>query len=66
MCRRVVCEKCSKPTFAGCGAHIEQVLGDVPIEKRCTCRAWAKPPEPTAREASDAQGKSKWWPFARS
>ena len=25
MCRRVTCSKCGKPTFAGCGAHIEQV-----------------------------------------
>jgi hypothetical protein len=38
MCRRVTCEKCGKPTFAGCGAHIEQVLGDVPKAERCTCR----------------------------
>ena len=38
MCRRVDCSKCGKPTFAGCGAHIEQVLGDVPREARCRCR----------------------------
>jgi hypothetical protein len=37
MCRRVQCQKCGKPTFAGCGAHIEQVLGDVPKEQRCKC-----------------------------
>lgn len=37
MCRRVTCDRCGKPTFAGCGMHVEQVLGDVPPEKRCTC-----------------------------
>lgn len=41
MCRRVTCEKCEKPTYAGCGAHIEQVLGDVPRNERCECRAKA-------------------------
>jgi hypothetical protein len=38
MCRRVQCEKCSKPTYAGCGMHIEQVLAGVPNEERCRCR----------------------------
>jgi hypothetical protein len=38
MCRRVICSCCGKPTFAGCGMHVEQVLGDVPREDRCKCR----------------------------
>ena len=38
MCRRVQCQECSKPSFAGCGMHVEQVLGDVPREERCSCR----------------------------
>lgn len=37
MCRRVECPTCKKPSFAGCGAHIEQVLGDVPKSDRCSC-----------------------------
>lgn len=37
MCRRVTCSSCGKPTFAGCGMHIEQVLGDVPRADRCRC-----------------------------
>lgn len=37
MCRRIQCTTCGKPSFAGCGAHIEQVLGDVPREQRCRC-----------------------------
>jgi hypothetical protein len=26
MCRRVECGKCKKPTWAGCGQHIESAL----------------------------------------
>lgn len=37
MCRRVDCGKCGRPSFAGCGAHIEQVLADVPPAARCRC-----------------------------
>jgi hypothetical protein len=37
MCRRVSCPKCNKPTFAGCGMHVEQVLGGVPKDQRCKC-----------------------------
>lgn len=42
MCRRVDCSKCEKPTFAGCGMHVEAVLGDVPPEKRCRCKEEAR------------------------
>ena len=42
MCRRVECSECNKPTFAGCGMHVEQVLGDVAREDRCCCRENAK------------------------
>jgi len=38
MCRRIQCEHCGKPSFAGCGMHIEQVLGDVPAADRCRCQ----------------------------
>lgn len=38
MCRRVQCSTCKRPTFAGCGAHVEQVLGNVPVADRCDCR----------------------------
>jgi hypothetical protein len=37
MCYRVECEECGKPTFKGCGRHVDQVLGDVPPEDRCKC-----------------------------
>jgi hypothetical protein len=37
MCRRKTCRSCGKPTWAGCGAHVEQVLADVPEAERCSC-----------------------------
>jgi len=37
MCRRVTCNRCGKPTYEGCGRHIEQVLGDIPLDERCAC-----------------------------
>lgn len=58
MCRRVSCSKCGKPTWAGCGAHIEQVLGNVPMAQRCNCReqARAAKPEVQAQGSPDAGG----------
>jgi len=51
MCRRVTCSSCGKPSFAGCGRHVEQVLADVPRDERCRCReeaeAKAGPREPS-------------------
>lgn len=38
MCHRVTCRSCGKPSFAGCGAHVEQVLAGVPHSERCRCR----------------------------
>jgi hypothetical protein len=35
MCRKVDCKTCKKPTWAGCGQHIESALRDVKIEDRC-------------------------------
>jgi hypothetical protein len=35
MCRQVTCKQCSKATWAGCGAHVEQVLGHLPDDERC-------------------------------
>jgi hypothetical protein len=56
MCRRVDCSKCGRPTFAGCGAHVEQVLGNVPPADRCRCR------EEKAKEAKHAVGaKRRSW-----
>lgn len=38
MCSQVRCQTCGKPTWAGCGGHIEQALADVPRNERCRCR----------------------------
>jgi hypothetical protein len=54
MCRRVQCSQCGKPTFAGCGAHVEQVLGDVPRDQRCRC---AETREATPRR----EGEQRSW-----
>ena len=43
MCRRITCPSCGKPAWAGCGAHVEQVLGDVPKADRCRCQEKAEP-----------------------
>jgi hypothetical protein len=48
MCQRIQCPVCQKPTFVGCGRHVEQVLGDVPQAERCRCR-----------EADHAKGTKK-------
>lgn len=58
MCRRVTCSKCGKPTFAGCGAHIEQVLGDVPRAQRCKCNETVAQP---GESASSVASSSSWW-----
>lgn len=60
MCRRVTCERCGKPNFAGCGAHIEQVLGDVPKAQRCHCREDVSTGK---AEQTEKAPKSRFWPF---
>lgn len=57
MCRRVNCPQCGKPTFAGCGMHIEQVLGDVPKDQRCQGH---EAPPPSTEPAPKRRG---WWPL---
>lgn len=37
MCRPVQCPACGKPSFAGCGMHVEQVLGHFAPAERCKC-----------------------------
>lgn len=56
MCHRVTCRRCGKPTYSGCGAHVEDVLGDVPHDRRCRCRE----ERAAAKKAAGASGRS-WW-----
>jgi hypothetical protein len=39
MCSPAQCPTCNRPTYVGCGNHVEQVLGDVPPADRCQCEA---------------------------
>lgn len=61
MCRRIRCERCGRPSFAGCGAHIEQVLGDVPPDQRCQCRSKSETPAPSERSDGQASRLVRWW-----
>ncbi|MBL9038009.1 MAG: hypothetical protein JNG84_05780 [Archangium sp.] len=54
MCQAVKCRECGKPTWVGCGAHVEQVLGHIPKEARCQGHAVVKPPASGAQQGS-------WW-----
>lgn len=51
MCVRVKCAKCGKPSWSGCGAHIEQALAGVPEASRCHCREEEKKQGTEPREA---------------
>lgn len=35
MCSKVACRECGKPSWAGCGQHIESALRGVAIADRC-------------------------------
>jgi hypothetical protein len=63
MCRRVTCKTCGKPSWAGCGAHVEQVLGDVPTAMRCPghspAEVAAAKRAPAANGAADGTKRSK-------
>jgi hypothetical protein len=43
MCQRIKCARCGRPTWIGCGAHVEQILSDVPPAERCQCKEQKNP-----------------------
>ncbi len=62
MCSQVKCTKCGKPTWAGCGQHIEQALANVPRAERCRCReAAAKPQAPGNAAPAPLRQLTGWW-----
>jgi hypothetical protein len=66
MCTRVTCKRCDKPTYAGCGRHIEQVLGGVAMGDRCRCReddAIAKAAAKASAPKTAASTKPWWKPW---
>jgi len=48
MCRPAKCSSCNKVTWAGCGAHVAQVMAGVRPEERCRCRDAAGDNSPQA------------------
>ena len=38
MCSPVPCSSCGKTTWSGCGDHVDEVMANVPLEKRCLCQ----------------------------
>ncbi len=58
MCQATTCSRCGKPTYVGCGAHVEQVLGHVKAEDRCRCREDAR--AEAGREPSAAAALPDW------
>jgi hypothetical protein len=52
MCRQVSCRKCGKATWAGCGAHVDQVMRGVPQAQRCSC-AQVKASAPAASSSAE-------------
>ena len=51
MCHRATCKNCSKPTWRGCGKHVEQALAGVPKSQRCSCREDSLTTEASSRVA---------------
>ena len=62
MCRRVDCPKCGRPTYSGCGAHVEQVLGGVAPADRCRCREAKEAKRETGTDGRAAgSGRRSWF-----
>ncbi|MBS1151515.1 MAG: hypothetical protein H6Q89_3213 [Myxococcaceae bacterium] len=57
MCSQTTCRSCGKPTWAGCGAHIEQALANVPRDARCKCREATNPKAPQAVQPPPGSGR---------
>ncbi len=38
MCYPVSCRACGKVGWDGCGQHVDEVIGTVPVSERCACR----------------------------
>jgi hypothetical protein len=53
MCARTTCRTCGKPTWSGCGQHVESALSGVPKADRCQGHARAAT---TATDPADKRG----------
>ena len=61
MCSRVKCSSCGKPSFSGCGRHVEQVLGDVPPAERCHCAEDRRKAAGAASAAGTGRTRTSWF-----
>ena len=64
MCRQTTCKSCGKPSWAGCGAHVEQVLGHVPKAERCRCgegNSVRSSKRTTPKTVASAPAKRRWF-----
>ena len=52
MCHEIACATCSKPTWEGCGEHIEYALKSVPLNERCACPRLPVTIEPKAQNTT--------------
>jgi hypothetical protein len=57
MCHKIRCSRCGKPSWAGCGAHVEHALAGIPREERCGCRE--EEPKTVVRTEESAQRSPK-------
>lgn len=61
MCSQIKCHSCGKPTWAGCGRHIEQALANVPVAQRCRCREEAPKKASSGSEPLKKKGLFGWF-----
>lgn len=58
MCSKISCPNCGKPTWQGCGEHIDDALRGVAAEDRCSCprdlSQWT--PQPNALGSQPGSG----------
>ena len=60
MCRAVTCRTCNKTTWAGCGAHVDQVMAGVPRNQRCPGHDQASTMTEAAATTAAKDGGSLW------
>jgi len=39
MCSRVICEKCGKYTYRGCGEHLDTAFAGLTQDQICSCES---------------------------
>ena len=62
MCRTVVCTKCKKFTWAGCGKHLESTFKNIPYNERCWCNYDI---DSIVELIKNAQSKKSFGPFPK-